>query len=75
MRRKIPKESVRGFPYYKIQYWDEFSICWVSIPKTFDAPQKAESFALTIGKKYGKGEKYRIMEITLKGQKPFKTSE
>jgi len=68
MKRKKQTELIRDFPYYKIQYWDEFSICWVYIPKTFSDPQKADNFALTIGKKY------RIMEVVRNGQKPFKAS-
>lgn len=68
-------EPIKDFPHYKIQYWDEFSICWVYIPKTFPDPQKAENFVLTLGKKYRIGSKYRIMEVTRTGQTPFKTSE
>ena len=70
-RTRHPKD----FPYYKIQYWDEFSICWVYIHKTFSDPQKAENFVLTLGKKYRIGGKYRIMEVTRNGQNPFKTSD
>lgn len=75
MKRKRHSEPVKDFTYYKIQCWDEFSICWVSIHKTFPDPQKAENFVLTIGKRYRIGSKYRIMEVTREGQKPFKTSE
>ena len=68
MNRKKHKEHIPDFPYYKIQYWDEFSICWVYIHKTFPDPPKAENFALTIGKKY------RIMEVMRSGEKPFNNS-
>ena len=73
MKRKKHTERREDFPYYKIQYWDEFSICWVYIHKTFPDPQKAENFALTLGKKYKIGKKYRIMEVMRNGQEPFKT--
>ena len=75
MKRTKHSENAKDFPYYKIQYWDEFSICWVYIHKTFSDPQKAENFVLTLGKKYRIGSKYRIMEVTRNGQNPFKTSE
>jgi len=75
MKRTRHSENTKDFPYYKIQYWDEFSICWVYIHKTFSDPQKAENFVLTLGKKYRIGSKYRIMEVTRNGQNPFKTSE
>ena len=74
MKRRKRAGPVPDFPYYKIQYWDEFSICWVYIHKTFPDPQKAENFALTLGKKYRIGDKYRIMEVMGSGEKPFKTS-
>jgi hypothetical protein len=74
MKRKKHTEHIKDFPYYKIQYWDEFSICWVYIHKTFPDPQKAENYALIIGKRYKIGKKYRIMEVMPNGQKPFKTS-
>lgn len=75
VKRKRHTETVKDFPYYKIQYWDEFSICWVYLHKTFTDPEKAENFVLTVGKRYKIGKKYRIIEVTQSEQKPFKTSE
>ena len=75
MKRTRRTENTKDFPYYKIQYWDDFSICWVSLHKTFPDPQTAENFVLTLGKKYRIGSKYRIMEVTRQGQEPIKTSE
>lgn len=75
MKRTRRTSNIKGFPYYKIQYWDDFSICWMYLHKTFPDPQKAENFVLTLGKKYRIGSKYRIMEVTREGQEPVKTSE
>jgi len=75
MKREKHTKYIKDFAYYKIQYWDEVSICWADIPKTFPEPQKAENFVLTIGKKYRIGNKYRIMEVMRNGRKTFKTSE
>jgi len=68
-------ENKKDYPYYKIQYWDDFSICWMNLHKTFPDPQKAENFVLTLGKKYRIGNKYRIIEVLQNGQEIFKTSE
>ncbi|MDD5312835.1 MAG: hypothetical protein PHO26_07375 [Dehalococcoidia bacterium] len=75
MRPNKSRERTTEFPYYVIQYWDEFSICWVSFHKKFPDPVKAENFALTLGKRYRTGNKYRIMEVTQNDRKIFKTSE
>jgi len=75
MRREKRTDNTREFPYYVIQYWDEFSLCWVSFHKTFPDPLKAENFALTLGKRYRTGHKYRIMEVTQNDRKILKTSE
>ena len=75
MRRKQRTGPEKNFPYYKIQYWDDFSICWMYLPKSFPDPRKAEDFALTFGKRYRIGNKYRIIEVLRNGENTLKTSE
>jgi hypothetical protein len=72
--RKRLTEERKDYPHYRIQYWDDFSICWVNIYVTSADPQRAENFALMLGKKYLTGKKYRIMEVTRNGQNPVKTN-
>jgi len=74
MNRRKRTGPAKEFPYYKIQYWDDFSICWLYIHKTFTDPLKAENFVLTIGKKY-RVAKYRIIEVMPGGEQTIKTSE
>ncbi len=75
MRRKTGSKQTNEFPHYKIQHWDEFSICWVNLRKSFPDPQKAEDFVRIVGKRYRIGNKYRVIEVTKGGEKIIKTSE
>lgn len=67
------RKQAKSFPYYTVQYWDEFSICWVAIHKKFPDAAQAENFVLTLGKKFRIGSKYRVMVVTSKGAEPYKT--
>jgi hypothetical protein len=61
MTRKRYSGGVTGFPCYKIQYWDEVSLCWVEVHRQFLTPEKANLFAKTLGRKFP--IKYRIIEL------------
>ena len=39
-----------GFPYFKVQYWDDKNICWGEIQKSFVYPEEAISFGNTLKK-------------------------
>jgi hypothetical protein len=73
LNEKKKDSTCNDLPYYKIQYWDEFSICWVYIHKTFSDSPKAENFVLTIGKKYKIGNEYGLWMMR-NGERPIKTS-
>jgi hypothetical protein len=73
-RRRIA-EREKGFSFYQIQYWDDFSICRVNFHRSFPDPPTAESFAITVGKRYRIGSKYRIIEVSRDGWKTIKTGE
>jgi hypothetical protein len=75
MNRRKHSDPAKSFPYYQIQYWDEFSICWANFHRSFDNPQTADNFAITVGKRYRIGSKYRIIEVTASGRSIIKTVE
>jgi len=61
MTRKRYSGDVTGFPYYKIQYWDAVSLCWVEVHRQFLTSEKASLFSQTLGRKFP--IKYRIIEV------------
>jgi hypothetical protein len=69
-KRRGRKEQAGNLTNYRIQYWDEFLICWVTFHRAFTDPEQAERFVSTLGRRYSIGKKYRIMEVTADGLKP-----
>lgn len=47
----------KGFPYYKVQYYDYKNRAWHDIQKRFNTEAEARHHGITIG------VKYRVMEI------------
>ena len=60
-----------SYPYYKVQYWDGISICWIDIQRKFPDPEKADKFGQMFGKKFGFGMKYRIIEVQRDERHPY----
>lgn len=58
------KESVRFETYFKLQWFDEISITWRDVQKTYSDEQQARN-AMTTDKKW------RVMCITEKGRFPI----
>ena len=48
----------KSFPYYKVQWWDNYVSAWHDIQKSFRTKQAADLYGLSLGKKY------RIMKIS-----------
>ena len=73
----IPYRTSRGrrnepeFPYYRLQYWDELSICWVDAHRSFPNPERAKKYADISGKRFGFKMKYRIMEVLASESHPY----
>jgi hypothetical protein len=56
--------SVRFDEYFKIQWYDEISLCWRDIQKAYASVDEARE-SMTSGKKW------RVMVVTEKGRYPL----
>jgi len=54
----------KGFPYYKVQYYDYKASAWHDIQKLFESEAKARKHGITLG------TRYRVMKITREGRVP-----
>jgi len=54
-----------SFPYYKVQYWDDVSLCWQDIQKV---SYKTEEEAR---KNFPFGQKYRVIKVEEKSRHPI----
>lgn len=65
MKIKKHQEYRRGFPYYKVQWYDTVSWVWRDIQKRFKSLSEARQY---FNNKRGK---WRVMEITRNGRHPL----
>jgi len=54
------KNTLRSFPYYKPQYWDEFRTAWLDIKKRFESVDELRAHAAA---KLDTGSKRRVMVV------------
>jgi hypothetical protein len=64
MRLKQHQAWRKGFPYYKVQYWDYKVSAWHDIQKLFKTEAEARRYGITLE------TRYRVMKITREGRKP-----
>jgi hypothetical protein len=55
----------KSFPYYKVQYFDDYVMAWHDIQRRFTHPDDAFSYM------NGMEGVYRIMEVTRDGRHPY----
>jgi hypothetical protein len=56
--------SARFATYYKVQWYDATSLCWVDIQQSFPTPEAARAA-------YPAGHRCRVMEVTPQGRHPI----
>jgi hypothetical protein len=56
--------SARFSTYYKVQWYDPTSLCWLDIQRSY--PTQAEARGA-----YPTGRRCRLMEVTPKGRQPI----
>lgn len=52
----------KGFPYYKVQYWDNKVSAWHDIQKSFSTKAQAKVHGIKLG------IRHRITEVTREGR-------
>ena len=68
--KKLAHDKYRkGFPYYKVQYWDYVMKAWRDIQKRYATEKEARKYARERGRLLG--VKYRVIEQLFPGKCTF----
>ena len=62
MKLKRHQQWRKGFPYYKVQYYDYKVNAWHDIQKSFSTEAQARLYGIKIS------NKHRVMKITREGR-------
>lgn len=63
--------SVRFATYWKVQWYEERSLCWRDVQESFDDPQGAADAAELRKGFIPAGSLWRLMEISESGRRPL----
>lgn len=52
MKSKKHEQWRKGFPYYKVQYWDSRSVVWREVQKHFKTEGEARKYGINLDTRY-----------------------